>query len=108
MDNAKRRSGSSNGQSAATTKVAAGAVVGAAAAMWAGKRIRDFSRQERPAGMVDWNRAVEIALRMNKESALTATERAELSTYYSRLVEACVPLITEYTCLLYTSPSPRD
>lgn len=77
--------------------MAAGAVVGAAAAVWAGKRVRAFAREDRPVGMVDWTRALEIALRMNKEAALSAAEREDLSTYYSELVEACVPLITDYT-----------
>lgn len=77
--------------------MAAGVVLGAAAVVWAGKRVQDFAKQDRPAGMVNWDQALGIALRMNKESALTATERQELSTWYSTLVEECVPLITEYT-----------
>ena len=97
MNTTNRNSRNGNGRAPSTTTVAAGAVVGAAAAMWAGRRIRDYAKQDRPAGMVDWNRALEVALRMNKESALTAAERGELSEYYSRLVEACVPLITDYT-----------
>lgn len=77
--------------------MAAGVVLGAAALVWAGKRVQEFARTERPTGMVNWERALEIALRMNKESALTAAERAELSAYYARLVDECVPLISEYT-----------
>ncbi len=82
-----------NGRSA----LAAGVILGAAAAVWAGKRVQDFARTERPEGMVNWNRALDIALSMNKESALTATERASLSDSYHELVESCVPLISEYT-----------
>ncbi len=77
--------------------MAAGVVVGAAALVWAGKRVQEFAATDRPEGMVNWQRALDIALNMNKENALTATERAELSAAYARLVEACVPLITEYT-----------
>lgn len=88
---------STNGKNPEPTKVVAGVVVGAAAAVWAGKRILAFSKQERPEGMVDWNRALDIALRMNQEAALTATEREELSGFYAELVEQCVPLITDYT-----------
>ena len=77
--------------------MAAGVVLGAAALVWAGKRVQEFAKTDRPTGMVNWDRALEIALRMNKESALTATERAELSSYYARLVDECVPLISEYT-----------
>lgn len=47
--------------------------------------------------MVNWKRSLEIALKMNKESALTATERASLSEAYGKLVDDCVPLISEYT-----------
>ena len=88
---------SNNGSNPDRTRIAAGAVVGAAAAVWAGKRLRAFAKEDRPTGMVDWDRALDIALRMNKESALSASEREELSGYYSELVESCVPLITEYT-----------
>jgi coenzyme F420 biosynthesis associated uncharacterized protein len=84
-------------QGGSRSTLAAGVVLGAAALVWAGKRVQEFAKTDRPAGMVNWDRALEIALRMNKESALTATERAELSTYYGRLVDECVPLISEYT-----------
>lgn len=77
--------------------VAAGAILGAAAAVWAGRRIQEFARTERPEGMVNWKRSLEIALRMNKESALTAAERASLSESYGKMVDDCVPLISEYT-----------
>ncbi len=82
---------------AGRSTVAAGAILGAAAAVWAGRRIQEFARTERPEGMVNWKRSLEIALRMNKESALTATERASLSEAYGKLVDDCVPLIGEYT-----------
>jgi coenzyme F420 biosynthesis associated uncharacterized protein len=82
---------------AGRSTVAAGALLGAAAAVWAGRRIQEFARTERPEGMVNWKRALEIALKMNKESALTAAERASLSESYGRLVDDCVPLISEYT-----------
>ena len=85
------------GQGAGRSTMAAGVVLGAAALMWAGKRVQEFAKTERPEGMVNWQRSLDIALKMNKESALTASERAQLSTFYSRLVEECVPLITEYT-----------
>lgn len=82
---------------AGRSTVAAGALLGAAAAVWAGRRIQEFARTERPEGMVNWKRALDIALKMNKESALTAAERASLSESYGRLVDDCVPLISEYT-----------
>jgi coenzyme F420 biosynthesis associated uncharacterized protein len=82
---------------AGRSTVAAGALLGAAAAVWAGRRIQEFARTDRPEGMVNWKRALEIALKMNKESALTAAERASLSASYSRMVDDCVPLISSYT-----------
>lgn len=90
-------SNNTGGQGGSRSTMAAGVVLGAAALVWAGKRVQEFARTERPTGMVNWERALEIALRMNKESALTAAERAELSAYYARLVDECVPLISEYT-----------
>jgi coenzyme F420 biosynthesis associated uncharacterized protein len=79
------------------TVMAAGMVLGAAALVWAGKRVQEFAAIDRPEGMVNWQRSLEIALRMNKESTLTAAPREELSTSYTRLVDECVPLISEYT-----------
>lgn len=87
----------SGGQGAGRSTMAAGMVLGVAAAVWAGKRVQEFAKSDRPTGMVNWDQALSIALKMNKESALTATEREELSREYSRLVDECVPLITEYT-----------
>lgn len=90
-----RRSSSSDGPEIA--RLAAGVAVGAVAALWAGRRLAEFARQDRAPGMVDWDRALDIAVRMNSESTLTATDRTELSAYYSGLVESCVPLIEAYT-----------
>lgn len=87
----------SGSSGAGRSTVAAGALLGAAAAVWAGRRIQEFARTERPEGMVNWGRALDIALKMNKESALTAAERASLSASYARLVDDCVPLIAAYT-----------
>jgi coenzyme F420 biosynthesis associated uncharacterized protein len=82
---------------AGRSTVAAGVVLGAAAVVWAGRRVQEFAKTDRPEGMVNWNRALDIALKMNKESALTVAERSTLSTSYARLVDDCVPLISEYT-----------
>jgi coenzyme F420 biosynthesis associated uncharacterized protein len=86
-----------NGVQGGRSALAAGVILGAAAVVWAGKRVQEFSQTSRPEGMVNWKRALEIALGMNKESALTAAERESLSASYARLVDACVPLIAEYT-----------
>jgi coenzyme F420 biosynthesis associated uncharacterized protein len=84
-------------QSGGRSAMAAGVVIGAAAIVWAGKRVQEFAKTERPDGMVNWDRALNIALRMNRENALTASERESLSAAYHRLVEQCVPLISDYT-----------
>ncbi|HEV2129443.1 MAG TPA: zinc-dependent metalloprotease [Thermomicrobiales bacterium] len=84
-------------QGGARSAMAAGALLGAAALVWAGKRVQEFATTDRPEGLVNWERALEIALRMNRESALTATQREELSASYAQLVDTCIPLISDYT-----------
>jgi coenzyme F420 biosynthesis associated uncharacterized protein len=80
---------------AASVGTLAGASV--AAGVWAGKRVQSFVQKDRPEGMVNWDRSREIATRMNKGDTLTASERLRLDTYYSELVERCVPIVSEYT-----------
>ncbi len=77
--------------------VAAGAMAGAALGVWAGKRIQEYARKDRPEGMIDWDRSREIATGMNKGNALTATERDHLDAYYGELVARCTPIVSEYT-----------
>lgn len=84
-----------NGQ--AKSFVTAGAVMGAAAGVWAGKRIQAFAGKDRPEGMVDWERSREIATNMNKGDSLTAAEREELNAYYGDLVSKCIPIVSSYT-----------
>lgn len=85
------------GNGASRSLVTAGAMMGAAAGVWAGKRIQAFAQKERPEGMVDWERSREVATNMNKGDALTAAEREELNAYYGRLVAKCIPIVSEYT-----------
>jgi len=75
----------------------AGVVAGAAIGVWASKRIKSLAEQDRPDGMIDWNRTREIAVGMNKGNALTATNREQLDRYYGELVERCIPIVSEYT-----------
>jgi coenzyme F420 biosynthesis associated uncharacterized protein len=91
--------GSAGGRDPKQTKsyVTAGAMAGAALGVWAGKRVQEFAKKDRPEGMIDWNRAREIATRMNKGDALTATERARLDAYYGELVARCIPIVSGYT-----------
>lgn len=72
-------------------------MAGAALGVWAGKRIQEYARKDRPEGMIDWNRSREIATGMNKGDALTASERAHLDAYYGELVARCIPIVSEYT-----------
>jgi len=75
----------------------AGVMAGAALGVWAGKRIQAYARQERPEGMINWNRTREIATAMNKGESLTAVERERLDRYYGDLVAKCIPIVSEYT-----------
>lgn len=77
--------------------VTVGAVVGAGVGVWASRKIKDFAGRERPEGMVDWERARDIATNMNKGDALTASEREELNGYYGELVVRCIPIVSGYT-----------
>jgi coenzyme F420 biosynthesis associated uncharacterized protein len=72
-------------------------MAGAAMGMWAGRKVQAFARKERPDSMIDWDRAREIALGMNKGEALTASERQRLDRYYGELVARCIPIVSEYT-----------
>ncbi len=85
-----------NGDRAAKLTTA-GVMAGAALGVWAGKRIKDYARQERPEGMINWNRTREIAVAMNKGETLTAVERERLDRYYGDLVATCIPIVSEYT-----------
>ena len=77
--------------------LAAGTVAGAALGVWLGRRVHDFAQADRPAGMIDWERARTTALNMNRGHALTATERDYLNRYYGELVNRCVPIVADYT-----------
>lgn len=81
--------------------------MGAAAGVWAGKRIQEFARRERPEGMVDWERSRQIATNMNKGDALTASEREELNAYYGELVATCIPIVSAYTGTSLPTDSER-
>lgn len=81
-----------------TAKLAtAGVMAGAALGVWAGKRIKEYAGQERPSGMINWNRTREIAVAMNKGETLTAVQRERLDAYYGDLVAKCIPIVSDYT-----------
>lgn len=87
--------------------VAAGAIAGAAIAVWASRRSRNAIGEARPDGMIDWEKARETAARMNRGDALTATERERLNAYYLDLVEKCMPIVSEYTGTSLPNGAPR-
>lgn len=77
--------------------IVVGAMAGAAIGAWAGQRLRSFAHDERPQGMIDWERARSTALNMNRGQTLTAIERERLDRYYGDLVARCIPIVSEYT-----------
>lgn len=87
--------------------VAVGAVAGAALGAWAGQRMRSFAQQDRPHGMIDWERARSTALNMNRGQTLTAVERDRLDQYYGDLVDRCVPIVSDYTESLLPASDQR-
>ena len=90
---------SSSSASPARRAVTAGTLAGTgiAVGVWAGKRVQSFINEPRPDSMIDWERSRRIATNMNRGESLTASERAALDTYYRGLVDACVPIVSDYT-----------
>ena len=47
--------------------------------------------------MIDWERAREVAVSMNRGDTLTAAQRKRLDAYYEDLVAKCIPIVSDYT-----------
>lgn len=77
--------------------LAAGATIGIAAGAWGVRKVQSFANKDRSSAMIDWEHARKIATDMNKGDALTVAERTRLDAEYARMVEECVPIISEYT-----------
>jgi coenzyme F420 biosynthesis associated uncharacterized protein len=75
----------------------AGVVAGAALGVWATKRVKEFAGQDRPEGLINWQRTREIATGMNKGDTLTVAERDRLNSYYGELVAKCILIVSDYT-----------
>lgn len=75
----------------------AGVVGGVAAGVWASRKMREFASRPRPEGMIDWQRARDVATGMNRGNTLTAVERERLDAYYGDLVAKCIPIVSDYT-----------
>ena len=87
--------------------VAFGLLTGAAVGVWAGKRAKAWS-EEHPAkpGMIDWDRARTVAITMNQEAALSASERARLDSEYYELTQRTIPLVSAHSGM--TLPNPLN
>jgi coenzyme F420 biosynthesis associated uncharacterized protein len=86
-----------NGSNTKTSTLAAGAGIGIALGAWGVGKVKQFANRERSSSVIDWEHARKIATDMNKGGALTAAERVRLDAEYARLVERCVPIISDYT-----------
>src|SRR4051812_35348934 len=64
---------------------AAGVVGGVAAGIWIARKARTFAEASRPEGMIDWERAREVAVSMNRGDTLTSAQRIRLDSYYEDL-----------------------
>jgi coenzyme F420 biosynthesis associated uncharacterized protein len=93
MNQKQPRTNSDRSVSVAT----AGVVAGAALGVWATNRVKEFAGQDRPEGMINWQRTRDIATGMNKGDTLTVAERDRLNAYYGDLVAKCIPIVSNYT-----------
>lgn len=77
--------------------VGLGLMTGAAVGVWAGRKAQEWSRSHPASGLIDWERARAVAISMNRESALTSSERLRLDREYLELVGRAVPLVSAFT-----------
>jgi coenzyme F420 biosynthesis associated uncharacterized protein len=97
---------SSSGRKAVDPRlVAFGLLTGAAVGVWAGKRAKSWSEQH-PAkpGMIDWDRARTVAITMNQEAALSASDRARLDAEYYELTQRTIPLVSAHSGMSLPNP----
>jgi len=78
--------------------LALGLLTGAAVGVVAGRRAaRTWGEAPAKPGLIDWDRARSVAISMNQEAALTATERRRLDREYYDLVQRTIPLVARHT-----------
>ncbi|RIK35625.1 MAG: hypothetical protein DCC58_20275 [Chloroflexi bacterium] len=87
--------------------VALGLLTGAAVGVWAGRRAQSWTARPAKPGLIDWDRARAIAVNMNREAALTATERIRLDAEYTALVDRTIPLVSRFTGLTLPAERPE-
>src|SRR5438874_11538767 len=77
--------------------IALGLLTGAAVGVWAGRRARSLADSPAKPGLIDWERARSVAVSMNQEAALTASERRRLDHDYHALVQRTIPLVAQHS-----------
>ncbi len=82
-----------------------GLLAGAAVGAWVTQQARS-QPTERHTGLIDWSQAAAIATNLNRGDALSAVDRTRLDASYRKLVEACLPIVSNY--MEVTIPSPVD
>lgn len=74
-----------------------GLLVGAAVGAWAGTRAREYTERQSTPTLIDWDQARSIASNMNRQTSISAADRASLDTYYQQLTSRSIPIVAEYT-----------
>lgn len=82
-----------------------GVVAGAAARYYMESRARTDTA--RPTGLIDWDQARAVALRMSQWEQAPITDRAYRREQYARLVQRSEPLIAEYLGTALPEPISR-
>lgn len=85
--------------------IGVGLFAGAAVGAWVTSQSRSRA-PETSTGLIDWNQAAAIATNLNRGEALSAVQRTRLDGAYRRLVETCLPIVSDY--MEVTIPSPVE
>lgn len=85
--------------------IGVGLFAGAAVGAWVTAQSRSRA-PETSTGLIDWNQAAAIATNLNRGEALSAVQRTRLDGAYRRLVETCLPIVSDY--MEVTIPSPVE
>lgn len=86
--------------------IGVGLFAGAAVGAWVTAQSRSRA-PETSTGLIDWNQAAAIATNLNRGEALSAVQRTRLDGAYRRLVETCLPIVSDYMEVTITSPVER-
>ena len=72
-----------------------GLLLGAAVGAWAGSRARDLGGQRTKPSLIDWDQARSLAVGMNRQTAISSSERQNLDRYYYDLTQRSIPIVAE-------------